>query len=426
MLAATMAPLGKSWTKARAACPRPEHAGSRVRFDGHYGPSGHRRQYYKCVPANGDRPHRFTEVLPREESWNDACELCERDVGLHEGPHAARRYQFVARGVAEALVAVGAGSTYRDAALVARERAKRLRVGPGGELRFSRHGSLVMDWVEVFAPVVFEAYRPTAWPATGSLLLDDLPFRVRNPETGRTRIAFRIFAAMGYERGRAKLWRLEAFTSKSQPDWEAFLGALSGAPPRVVCDNDHGPTNAVGARFPDAELYLCEWHLRHALERLMGKLRTEEPQHQEAIDELLGDVEAAFTGPSFWAPFLDRCHAAGIPRLSEWLNTTGRIVEDQFNRRGPRASRPADMPLSTSPLDGFINPIRAAIGPRAYGLKNRQRTNRMLMLMQLHANHHDDVHAYTHLIREWLQGNQGRPGVDRRAVADTRGAPSLR
>jgi hypothetical protein len=34
---------------------------------------------------------------------------------------------------------------------------------------------------------------------------------------------------------------------------------------------------------------------------------------------------------------------------------------------GSRASRPADMPLSTSPLDAFINPIRAAIQPRAYG-----------------------------------------------------------
>ena len=100
MLAQPVAPLAKSWSKAKAACPRPEHAGSRVRFDGHYGPSGHRRQYYKCIPANGDRPHRFAEVLPREESWHDACELCERDVGFHEGPHAARRYQFVARGVA--------------------------------------------------------------------------------------------------------------------------------------------------------------------------------------------------------------------------------------------------------------------------------------------------------------------------------------
>ena len=231
---------------------------------------------------------------------------------------------------------------------------------------------------------------------------------------------------MGYEAGRPKLWRLEAFTSKSQADWETFLGALDGAPPRVVCDNDHGLTNAVGARFPEAELYLCEWHLRHALERLMGKLRTEEPGHQEAIDELLADVEAAFTGPSFWAPFLARTHAAGIPRVSEWLNSTGRIVAEQFHRRGPRASRPADTPLSTSPLDGFINPIRASIKPRAYGLKNRERTNRMLMLMQLHANRQDDVHAYTHLIRAWLEANHGRPHVARRAIVDIGRVASLR
>ena len=116
MVGGEMSSRGKSWSKAKAVCPRPEHAGSRVRFDGQYGAPGHRRQYYKCVPANGDRPHRFTEVLPREESWKDACELCERDVEFHEGPHAARKYQFVARGIAEALVAVGAGSTYRDAA----------------------------------------------------------------------------------------------------------------------------------------------------------------------------------------------------------------------------------------------------------------------------------------------------------------------
>jgi hypothetical protein len=421
-----MSTLGKSWSSTRATCPRPEHAGSRVRFDGRYGPEGHRRQRYRCSPSNGDPSHRFTEVLPREESWNDACESCERDVALHEGPHAARHYQFVARGIAEALVMVGAGSTYREAALVVRERAKRLRSGPDGEPRFSRHGSLVMDWVEVFAPVVFEPYRPHAWPETGSLLLDDLPFRVRDPQTGRTRVAFRIFAAMGYEAGRPRLWRIEAFTTKSEADWKAFLGALPGAPQRVVCDNDSRLTNAVGARFPDAELYLCEWHLRHALERLMGNIRNDQPEHREAIDELLGDTEAAFTGPSFWAPFTERCHAVGIPRVSQWLNTTGQVVADQFRRRGPRASRPANMPLSTSPLDGFTTPIRAAIGPRAYGLKNRQRTNRMLTLMQLHANHHDDVTAYVRHIRRCLEAQEGRPSFDRRAVADARGAASLR
>src|SRR5665648_899209 len=290
-----MSSVGKRWSKAGVVCPSPGHGGSRVRFAGHHGAPGHRRDSYLCVPASGDRPHRFTEPLPREESWADDCVTCEREVGLHEGPHAPRNYQFIARGIAESLRMVGSGSTYRDTALVARERAKRLRCDPeSGEPRFSRHGSLVMDWVEVFAPVVFEPYRPREWPTSGSLLLDDLPFRVRDPDTGRHRVAFRIFCAMGYAAGRPKLWRLEAYTSKSQVDWKAFLTALPGAPPRVVCDNDGGLVNAVRSRFPDSELYLCEWHLRHALERLMGKIRAE-GEHRDVIDELLGDIEAAFT-----------------------------------------------------------------------------------------------------------------------------------
>jgi hypothetical protein len=153
------------------------------------------------VPANGDRPHRFAELLPREEAWCDACEACERPVRLHEGPPAARHYQFVARGIAEALVAMGAGATYRQAALVARERARRLRADPEtGEPRVARHGQLVADWVEVFAPVVFEPHRPSAWPTAGSLLVDDLPFSVRDPATGRFRIAFRVFCAAGSSR----------------------------------------------------------------------------------------------------------------------------------------------------------------------------------------------------------------------------------
>jgi hypothetical protein len=115
----------------------------------------------------------------------------------------------VARGIAEALVAVGAGATYRQAALVARERARRLPADPQtGELRMTRHGQLVGDWVEVFAPVVFEPFGPVCWPRAGSLLLDDLPFSVRDPQSGRFRIAFRVFCAAGFEAGRPKLWRL--------------------------------------------------------------------------------------------------------------------------------------------------------------------------------------------------------------------------
>ena len=412
---------------AQATCPRPEHAGSRVRFDGHYGKPGHRRQLYRCVPANGDRPHRFTELMPREEAWHDTCEACERPVHLNEGPHAARRYQFVARGIAEALQAVGAGTTYRQAGLVARERARRLRTDPEtGRPRMTRHGQLVGDWVEVFAPVVFDPHRPLAWPKSGSLLLDDLPFSVRDPATGRFRIAFRVFCAAGFERGRPKLWRVEAFPDASQANWEAFLRALEGAPPRVVCDNHYGLNGAVRAAFPEAELYLCEWHLRHALERLMAKIRTSDEEHRAAIEALLPRVEAAFAGPAFWEPFARDARAADIPGVSDWLDGAGRVVSDQFRRRGLRSLRPVDMPLSTSPMDGLIGPIRDALHPRRYGLKNRERTNRLLLLMQLHSNRQDDVLAYARSIRAWLEANGGRPCVARRAVTDPGGLSSLR
>jgi hypothetical protein len=421
-----MGTRGKAWSQARAVCLRPDHVGSRVRFDGRYGKPGHRRQLYRCVPANGDRPHRFTELLPREEAWHDDCEACERPVHVHEGPHAARSYQFVARGIAEALVAVGAGATYRQAALVARERARRLRADPEtGEPRMTRHGQLVADWVEVFAPVVFEPHRPSGWPTAGSLLVDDLPFSVRDPATGRFRIAFRVFCAAGFEQGRARLWRVEAFPDASQANWETFLRALEGSPPRVVCDNHFGLKGAVRATFPEAELYLCEWHLRHALERLMAKIRQSD-EHRGAIDALLPRVEAAFTGPAFWEPFVRDAHAADIPRLSDWLEGAGRIVADQFRRRGLRSLRPTDMPLSTSPMDGLIGLIRDALHPRRYGLKNRERTNRLLMLTQLHANRQDDPLTYASDIRVWLQANGGRPRVPRRAVTDPAGQPSLR
>jgi hypothetical protein len=181
----------------------------------------------------------------------------------------------------------------------------------------------------------------------------------------------------------------------------------------------------VRAAFPEAELYLCEWHLRHALERLMAKIRHSD-EHRAAIDALLPRLEAAFTGPSFWKPFVRDAEAADIPRLSSWLEGAGRVVEDQFRRRGLRGLRAVDMPLSTSPMDGLIGPIRDALHPRRYGLKNRERTNRLLLLMQLHANRQDDPLTYARGIRAWLEANEGRPCVPRRAVTDCADQPSLR
>jgi hypothetical protein len=415
---------------ATVTCPRPEHAGSRVKLDGSYGKPGHRRQRYRCFPADGAKPHVFTELLPREEAWREACEHCERHIERREGPKAPRHYQFVARGIAEALVAVGAGATYMSASRVTRDRARRFRFdAETGELRESDHGQLVADWVELFAPVVFEAHRPTAWPAEGSLLLDHLPFRVRaldgdGKRIPAGRVAFDVFCAVGYRAGKPKLWRAEAFPSAHPHHWSAFLAGFPGEPKRIVCDAHGGMLRAIEARWPDAERQLCEWHLQHALERLLAKEARARPRAEVAA--LRARVEGALTGPFFWRPFVREARAAAIESLDRWLDVNDSIIEAQFARRGRASQRPADMPLTTAALEQLARPIVAALYPRRYALKNRERLNRLLMLLQLHINGDDDVKRYAMTIRTWLEAHGGRPLGRRRAIADPAGAPSLR
>ncbi len=407
----------------------PEHPGSRVKLDGTYGKPGHRRQRYKCAPRRG-KPHVFTELLPREESWHEACEQCERHLERREGPKAPRNYHFVARGIAEALVAVGAGATYMQASRVARDRARRFRVdSETGEVRESDHGQLVADWVELFAPVIFESRRPTFWPPQGSLLLNHLPFRVRALDANGKRIpagrvAFDVFCAVGYQAGKPRLWRTEAFTSAHPANWSAFLGALPGEPKRIVCDAHPGMLRAIEERWPAAELHQCEWHLQHALNRLLAKEMRNNPSGE--LEDLRTRAEGALTGPSFWHAFVRAARTVENESLERWIAVNDPTIERQFARRGRSSDRPADMPLTTAALEQLARPITAALHPRRYALKNRERLNRLLMLLQLHVNGQDDVQGYTKTIRSWLEANDGRPTARRRAIADPAGAPSLR
>jgi hypothetical protein len=417
-----------SATKVR--CPFPEHAGSRVKLDGTYGKPGHRRQRYKCSPPGGGT-HVFTELLPREEAWRGACESCERHLERREGPKAPRHYQFVARGIAAALQAVGSGDTYMQAARVARGRARRFRYDPDtGEIRESAHGQLVADWVELFAPVVFEPYRSAAWPAEGSLLLDHIPFRIRAEDAkgrgipGGT-VAFDVFCAVGYRAGKPRLWHVEAFSSARPANWSAFLAAYEGHPRRVVCDAHRGMIQAIEGRWPEVELHRCEWHLQHALRRLLRKeLRKDGPS--EDLQELYERAEGALTGPSFWRPFTAAACEVTNESLDRWIAVNGPTIEAQFARRPPPSKRPAEMPLTTAALEQLTRPIASALYPRRYAFKNRARLNRLLLLMQLHINGEDDIQAYSTTIRRWLESNGGRPAERRRAITDPRGQPSLR
>jgi hypothetical protein len=172
----------------RPTCPRPGHENSRVWLWGHRGPADHRRPRWRCVPANGDKPHEFSETLPRQATHDGFCDECERSYARNEGPQSAREFLYPIREISRALIRVGAGSSYRDAAFVVRRHSERGRKPPKKSsvrhIQYSGHAQLVSDWIEVFAPVVYEPHRDYAWPVTGSVVLDDAPFRSRSNGLG--------------------------------------------------------------------------------------------------------------------------------------------------------------------------------------------------------------------------------------------------
>jgi hypothetical protein len=406
-------------------CPRDGHEGSRVVFDGHYGKAGHRRQRYRCHPPNGDKWHRFTPALPRQAAVADECEHCERPLHMHEGPQTPRESLFSARDVALALVEVGRGESYRAASARVRTRANRHPDRKDGPT-YSRHGQLAADFVEVFAPVVFEPYRPSLWPEE-TLVLDQVPFRTKayredgRPVPGGV-VAFNVFGALGYHDGRGLLWRLEAFHTANAGDWESFLCALDGEPKRVVCDAHGGIHSAVSRAFPNADVWLCEWHLREKL-----RLRLVREKANTSADRVWRRLPAATHSQHGWDQF---CAAAyrHRPVLSEtrrWIVRWDETISRQLERRPTKWQRERGAVVSSAGLDRRLNQVRDWLSPRRNTFGNRDRLSRLLMLMQLQLNDIADEARYAGHIRDWLEPREGTP-AERRLITDRDGHPSLR
>src|SRR5450756_1274480 len=93
----------------------------------------------------------------------------------------------------------------------------------------------------------------------GSLPLDDLPVR--------SECATRRVAAIGSRFASSARWATRPGArncggwrrsqASPRPTGRRSLAPWAVPPSRVGCDNDPGLANAVRARFPDAELYLC-------------------------------------------------------------------------------------------------------------------------------------------------------------------------
>jgi len=93
------------------------------------------------------------------------------------------------------------------------------------------------------------------------------------------------------------------------------------------------------------------------------------------------------------------------------------------------AQRPwvrARNPVGNGALEERLGWLGMHVGRRADRITNRERLNRMLLLMMLHSNGFANDVEYAHAIHDWLLTNDGRPRIPRRAIADPPGQPSLR
>jgi hypothetical protein len=383
-------------------CPRHGTSGRRCR-DGTYGTADHRRQRYRCRPTGGE-DHVYTPRLPRFVAHDSECDACERRLARDDGPQTARTFSFATRDVAAALIEVGRGRSYRAAAERVRRAARRgRRDDPFSGV--SREGNVVADWVEVFAPVVAVPFTPRAWPSV--IVLDELTFD--GAGHGRD-VLFHVLGVLGQRDGRPEVLALRAGPSRSAAARERVLRMSPGRPERVVCDEAKGALAALGRVWSDRppEVWLSHFHLRRGLEALVGR----DVAHLPLRAALVG----AFDPPGAWDAFVGLARRADFPALDRWLARVGHRVAHQI------AS--GHEPRSTGALEQRLRLVKQMLYDRRTNFRNRERLDRLLLLMRNELNGHAAPARYARLIRAHITPRAGYADP-RRLILDRGGRASL-
>jgi hypothetical protein len=404
-------------------------------LDGRYGKKGHQKQRYKCLPINGEKRHVFTETLPRLHGGSGECLECERDYASHEGPPTGRRFDFSTRDVSFALMEIGKGETDRGTGWRVRQRAGRLLLGTR-----NKDGNTVADWVELFAPPIFETLRATAWPKV--IALDAQPMHVRRKKDGQPvqggKLAFNVLGALGWETrlDEGNVLALEAAPNfglnQGKHEWVSFLerldDQLTGHPVSFICDEDQTIKAAIEQVFgsgPGAPMiFSCHWHLVHNLEARLTEagVAFDDPIRWYIAHDKNREATCtcARCSPESWHDFDQQARAIKNKPLTAWLDKHGAKIPVQLALRDDfTGGRTA-----IGPLEQKLTWIERKFEDRRGMFHNRERMNRRLMLMQLELNRQASMHHYAKVIRDELMGNGGY-GAERHLLDDQLGS-SLR
>jgi hypothetical protein len=406
-----------------------QHPKSVVVRAGWYGRPGQQRQRWWCRPRDGSAAHRFTETLPRivtGDGGEHACGECATTLEPWEGQPAPRLYGFTARHVAQALVMVARGQSYRRTAAAIRVAAGRPlddapRRSASGQVLAppQQHGQLVSDWVEVFAPVIWAAYAPSRWPQW--LLIDDTSFRVSKPGRPRGEEAFSVLGAVGYSPDdRPQLIALEAVPTVDSAAWQGFLRSLKGTPELVVGDGGlplAAADRVFARRRPPPELRRCQWHLARNLTTSLPEAVRRDPS--DGIHRLIAGAQSS---PQAWeqlnAEILRRTTTGGYLAALKTVTALRPVVAHQL-------AQPLVGPRSVGPLEQFFRELDAHLGPRASKMTNKVRADALLKLLAADRNGWTDEQAWAELIRTHLHRQQGHPRQQREHT-DPTSSPSLR
>lgn len=175
--------------------------------------------------------------------------------------------------------------------------------------------------------------------------------------------------------------------------------------------------NALAQKWPGTRIYPCTQHLRMNVDEIirLGKLRGESVAalvHEKTFvrrsdyDALVAEVDRLHQDQDA-CESLSKDQKEGANRLDGWLTTNGPAIEQSISE--PHA------PLTTGGLENPLYVVKNALKYRRKVLRNLQRLDHLLVLLQLRQNGRIDERAWAQVIRRQHEPYEGHPSTSPRS-----------
>lgn len=353
------------------------------------------RQRFRCVPADGTRPHTFSLGRRRAAERHPAgaeCVTCDIRPGAAEGPISPVGHRHTAVEIAHLLGLVAEGMSLRQASRTVRLEAHRYVEDRHGMRRTSSQHVLAARYLDLFGSAIDEALAPTRCPRI--LVLDSKPLNLRaygaersDPTWNEAERGGAVMVAVGGDDPGRRLmpWRIGLAADETAASWLDFLDEIDPdgpGPDWVVADGASAIASAVMRRWPDATFYNCEFHLGRALREAAASdgIWTDDPAHA-------GLFERALWSEPDWDALAAFAHARPAPALERWCTTNDDLVRQQCDARRGRSG----FPRSNAAAERILDWIDERFGRRRrYALRNAPRLQLVLSLVRaFHAGQAD-------------------------------------